>query len=234
MARTVAFRVGVIIALSLLVTLASYAVNGPQPASACSIVLPTDARFGDWVHRVPIVAIGRWEAASDREVTFAVEQPLKGTKVGERLAVDNRTTYTSIACSPYDEPFREGYRFVPGERAVVLLEKEVEGLWQVGYLSLAAFEVPESLDSPLEGVGWYFGDSEAGTPTDIRLSTIVAASGFEGEISLAAAAPPPRQTSVTSASVPASDERNWWPIAALGAGAMGVAAGALGLRRVRR
>ena len=206
-------------------------------------MLPSDALFGDWVHRTPIVAIGRWEAVNEREVTFAVEQPLKGVEAGQRLPVDNRTTYTGIACSPYDEPFREGYRFVPGERAIVLLEKEVDGLWQVGYLSLAAFEVPENLDAPLEGMGWYFGDSEAGTPTDIRLSTIVAASGFEGEVSLEPAAlpppaigtqPAPGRTLVTSGSVPTSDERNWWPFVALGGGAMGITIGAFGIRRVRR
>jgi hypothetical protein len=212
-------------------------------ANACSIVTPADKYIGESVERSAIVAIGKWEAVSAHEVTFVVEQPLKGTKAGERLAVDNRTTYTAFACSPYDEPFREGYRFVPGERAVVLLEKEVDGLWQVSYLSLAAFEVPESLNAPLEGVGWYFGDPEGGSATDIRLSTIVAASGFEGAVSLAPAALPPRagatqappgQTLVHSESVPGGDGRNWWPFVALGGGATGVAVGAFGLRYMRR
>ena len=177
------------LALAVLLAAAAFAFDPTAPtAHACSIVTPNDARFADTVDRSPIVAIGHWEDSKERTVTFVVDQPLKGAGEGERLQVDNRTTYTAMACSPYDEPFREGYRFVPGERAVLLLEKQVDGLWQVAYLSLAAFEVPSSFDAGMDGVGWYFGDPEAGTPTDVRLRTVVEAAGFEGAVSLNPAA----------------------------------------------
>jgi len=239
MARTVWHLLTVV---GLLVGVGSAFWTGHETARACSIAVPTDARFGDWVLRSTIVAIGRWEEVSAREVTFVVEQPLKGVDAGERLAVDNRTTYTAFACSPYDEPFREGYRFVPGERAVVLLEKESDGLWQVGYLSLAAFEVPPTLDAPMEGLGWYFGDPEGGTPTDIKLGTIVEASGYQGDVSLAARpelgqSPRPGDASarplVLSEPAPNSDGPNPWPYLAFGAGTMGVAVAAVALRMRR-
>jgi hypothetical protein len=162
----------------------------PQTAHACMLAPIVDSRIGTWVERSGIVAIGHWESVSAREVTLVVERPLKGVTAGDHVPVDNRTTYTAFMCSPYQEPFREGYRFVPGERAVVVLEQEVDGLWQVGYFALAVFEVPETLDAPMQGMGWFFGDAEAGTPTDVRLRTIFAASGCEEPETVGAALRP--------------------------------------------
>ena len=96
------------LALAVLLAAAAFAFDPTAPtAHACSIVTPNDARFADTVDRSPIVAIGHWEDSKERTVTFVVDQPLKGAGEGERLQVDNRTTYTAMACSPYDEPFRE-------------------------------------------------------------------------------------------------------------------------------
>jgi|GEM_PF-4591113 len=186
MASTFAQRIVASLTVAAVLAGAAAAVpwHGARTAHACSIVTPHDAFMARTVEQSPIVAIGHWEDSQERAATFVVEQPLKGAQAGDRLRVDNRTTYTAMACSPYDEPFREGYRFLPGERAVLLLEKEVDGLWQVSHLSLAVFEVPHSLDAPMDGVGWYFGDPEAGTPTDVKLRTIVEAAGYGGGVAL--------------------------------------------------
>jgi hypothetical protein len=208
------------IAAVLAFALAGTSLSGVLTAQACSIVTPHDVFMPETVHRSPIVAIGRWEDSQQRVATFVVEHPLKGAESGDRLRVDNRTTYTAMACSPYDEPFREGYRFPSGERAVLLLEKEVDGLWQISHLSLAVFEVPDSLDAGMEGIGWYFGDPEAGTPTDVKLSTIIEATGYEGAVSLEPGDPSadvapwvPVPTSAVGITAPTSESPGWLGLA---------------------
>lgn len=134
--------------------LGGIAVGGPSQVSACSIVGPSAATIGLAVGKSPVIAIGRIVESTRREASFVVEENLRGSANGESFRVDNRGTYTAVACSPYEEPFREGYRFADGERYVMFLESEVDGLWQVGYLGLAAFPVPAS-DSEKLRTDWY-------------------------------------------------------------------------------
>ncbi len=134
--------------------LGGLAAGGPSQASACSIVPPSTATIGLAVARSPVIAIGRISESARREATFIVEENLQGSTRGESFRIDNRGTYTAVACSPYEEPFREGYRFAQGERYVMFLEEEVDGLWQVGYLGLAAFPAPDRDDEKLR-TDWY-------------------------------------------------------------------------------
>lgn len=144
--------------------------------AACSLA-PVDSRsLPGVVARTPIIAIGVWSESLDREATFTVEEPLKGTAAGARIAVDNRETHTAVACSPYDEPFRKGRRFGKGDRALVLLEKEVDGLWQVGWSSFAVYEVPHDDFAPLMMLGSGL-THEPPMPLAAALSTVRAAGG---------------------------------------------------------
>lgn len=93
---------------------------------------------------------------------------LQGSTRGESFRIDNRGTYTAVACSPYEEPFRDGYRFTSGERYVMFLENETDGLWQVGYLGLAAFPAPANDDEKLR-TDWY---ASPGAVFDLTLGDI--------------------------------------------------------------
>ena len=107
------------------------------------------------VQQAPIIAIGMWGDASERRAVLRVDEGLKGVAAGDSLVVDNRTAYTAAACSPYDEPFHEGFRFAAGERSVVMLQLQVGGLWQVANLGLAAWPAPIDDLEPLPGMGGY-------------------------------------------------------------------------------
>ncbi|MBE0609700.1 MAG: hypothetical protein IH609_09990, partial [Dehalococcoidia bacterium] len=120
--------------------------------------------------------------------TFVVEENIQGSAKGESFRVDNRGTYTAVACSPYEEPFREGYRFADGERYVMFLEDEVDGLWQVGYLGLAAFPAPANDDEKLR-TDWY---ASPGAVFDLTLGDIRA-------LVVQREAPPLRPAATTSA-----------------------------------
>ena len=181
-------------------------------ARACLVVIRQERYLTEWIERSPVIAIGRWEAIDERRVRFVVEEPIKGTRKGAMLNVDNRGTGTAFACSPYEEPFHYGYRFEPGTRSVVLLEKEVNGLWQIAYWSFAVFDVPESANSFLTGTGPQFGRAA----TDIRLSTILDAAGYEGDISLEAA---------QAFALVGPNKAPWWPALAVIGSLVGGAGG---------
>ena len=100
------------------------------------------ALLPDLVGQSPIIAIGKWRDAGEFEATLVVDESLKGTEPGAMHTFDNRQTYTRVACSPYEEDFHEGFRFADGERSLVFLERQVDGLWQIGWSSYAAFDVP--------------------------------------------------------------------------------------------
>ena len=128
-----------------------------------------------------------------REATFVVEENLRGSTEGESFRIDNRGTYTAFACSPYEEPFREGYRFTDGERYVMFLENEADGLWQVGYLGLAAFPAPDN-DSEKLRTDWYASPAQV---FDLTLGDIRAA--------VALASPPARPAGATSVDPPGQE-----------------------------
>ena len=149
-------------------TLTGLAVGGPSQVFACSIVGPSSTTIGLAVAQSPVIAVGRISESAQREATFVVEENLRGSTEGESFRVDNRSTYTSASCSPYEEPFREGYRFTSGERYVMFLENETDWLWQVGYLGLAAFPAPAS-DSEKLRTDWY---ASPGAVFDLTLGDI--------------------------------------------------------------
>jgi len=124
-------------------------VTGARPVSACDRSLISGRLIPSTVAESQVVAVGEFVAAAKRSATFRVDESLRGPAVGATLNVDNRTAYTDAACSPYDEPFREGFRFKKGDRKVLILEKEVDGLWQVGFYSDAAWDVPADDLQPL-------------------------------------------------------------------------------------
>lgn len=148
--------------------LGGLAVGGPSQVFACSIVAPSSTTIGLAVGKSPVIAIGRIADSDRREATFVVEENIQGSASGESFRVDNRGTYTAFACSPYEEPFREGHRFADGERYVMFLETEVDGLWQVGYLGLAAFPAPANDDEKLR-TDWY---ASPGQVFDLTLGDI--------------------------------------------------------------
>jgi hypothetical protein len=216
--------------------LGGLAVGGPSRAFACSIVAPSTTTIGFAVGKSPIIAIGRIADSAQREATFVVEENLQGSARGESFRVDNRGTYTAVACSPYEEPFREGYRFADGERYVMFLENESDGLWQVGYLGLAAFPAPANDDEKLR-TDWY---ASPGGVFDLTLGDIRALVA-QGD------APPLRAAGTTNASPdgngqgrtstapkPNGDRRAIvWVLAVAGVLAAGAAA-SWGARRFRR
>jgi hypothetical protein len=157
-----------VLALVAGASLAGLAGPRPTPASACSIVPPSARTIGLAVETSPVIAVGRIAESSRRQATFVVEESIKGSARGDSFVVDNRGTYTAVACSPYDEPFREGYRFATDTRYVLFLEQQVDGLWQVGYLGLAAFPAPAD-DLERLGTDWY---ASPGQTFDLTLGDI--------------------------------------------------------------
>lgn len=113
-----------------------------KDARACSREMISDRTIPGAVQSSQIVAIGTFTAASERDATFRVDEALRGATAGQKLSIDNRTAYTQMMCTPYAEPFHEGFRFSVGQRKVLILEKQVDGLWQVGFFSDAAWDVP--------------------------------------------------------------------------------------------
>jgi len=142
----------------------------PERVSACSLApLTTDALHRWVVPNSQIVATGVWLESSERVAVFRVTNSLKGSAKGEVLRVDNRGTFPyGFSCNPYDDPFREGFRFEEGKRQLLILEKEVDGLWQVAGSSRAAFKVPQG---PSEVLAMDWGSYE-GVPND-ELPTLV-------------------------------------------------------------
>lgn len=199
----------------------AFSVSGPSPAFACSIVPPSAQTINLAVERSQVIAIGRVSESERREAAFVVEESIHGGRPGETFRIDNRGTYTAMACSPYDEPFREGYRFVPGERYVMLLEKEVDGLWQVAYLGLAAFPAPANDDERLRTDWW----SSPGATFDLTLGDIRAEA--------VALRVPPEATPSPAEGV--ANTGGGHPALAIAAwGAVGLAAGAAAIWAVRR
>jgi hypothetical protein len=130
--------------------LAAVFLDGDQ-AFACSRVPLVAAYIPDAVGQSKVVAIGTITGHSEHAATFRVDERLMGAAEGDTFEIDNRTTHTSSACSPYDEPFNEGFRFRTGERVIMMLEKEVDGLWQVSFGSWAAWQLP---DDDLKPMAW--------------------------------------------------------------------------------
>ena len=124
-------------------------VGRASTADACSRDLIRAHYIPGVVEKSGVVAIAEVTAATERVATFRVEEALKGSGVGALVRVDNRTAYTGSACSPYDEPFGEGFRFRVGDRKILILEKEVDGLWQVAFGSDTAWNVPSNELQPL-------------------------------------------------------------------------------------
>ncbi|MGE3809594.1 MAG: hypothetical protein AB7K24_33435, partial [Gemmataceae bacterium] len=124
-------------------------VASTPAVSACSLA-PLERRYlPDLVERTPIIAIGTWADTGEYEATLVVDESLKGTEAGARYLFDNRGTYTMAACSPYEEEFHSGFRFEDGQRSVVFMEKQVDGLWQIGWSGYAAFDLPVDDFAPM-------------------------------------------------------------------------------------
>lgn len=143
-------RLLVLAALILYVAMHS-TIRSPQTAHACSLVGLTRESLPALVERTSIIAVGTWTSTSEREATLTVSEGLKGAHAGADLEVDNRQAWLGANCSTYSDSFQDGYRFTEGQRSVVFLEKEVDGLWRVGYFSFAAFVVPDDDTVPLSG-----------------------------------------------------------------------------------
>jgi len=142
-------------AVALLGALAVAAIGTtPTAVHACSIVPPSTRTIGLAVEKSPVIALGEISSAELREAEFVVVESIRGTTPGEVFRLDNRGTYTAAACSPYDEPFQGGDRFAAGQSYVMMLERKVDGLWQIAYLGLAAFPVPANDDEKLK-TDWY-------------------------------------------------------------------------------
>lgn len=124
-------------------------VADARPAIACSRARFSAYAVPETVAESPVVAIGTFTEASARSATFRVDEPLKGPAAGSTLKIDNRLSYTYFACSPYDEPFDKGHRFSEGDQRIVMLSKEVDGLWQVSYFSDTAWTIPDDELQPL-------------------------------------------------------------------------------------
>lgn len=120
-----------------------------RPASACSRAGFSAEVVASTVAESKVVAIGTFTDATERAANFRVDEALVGPPTGTTLKIDNRTSYTYSACSPYDEPFDHGGRFAKGDQRIVMLTKEVDGLWQVSYFSEAAWSIPQDDLQPL-------------------------------------------------------------------------------------
>ena len=120
-----------------------------RPASACSRAGFSAEVVGSTVAESKVVAIGTFTGATARAATFRIDEALKGPASGTELRIDNRTSYTYSACSPYDEPFDKGGRFAKGDQRIVMLSKEVDGLCQVSYFSDTAWSIPSDELQPL-------------------------------------------------------------------------------------
>lgn len=96
-----------------------------------------------------IVAIGTFTEVTHRSASFRVDESMVGSTKGSTLQVDNRTSYTYMACSPYDEPFHHGGRFKAGDKRILMLEKQVDGLWQIAFFGDAAWSIPADDLQPL-------------------------------------------------------------------------------------
>ncbi len=149
MARILVARVSVVVVLVSVAALAALALSGTPNADACGRSMVAAPFIPETVAKSEVVAIGEFVGGTERAAEFRIDEPLRGPGVGTILQVDNRTAYTFSACSPYDEPFHEGGRFSPGDRKLVILEREVDGLWQVGFSSDTAWDVPEDELQPL-------------------------------------------------------------------------------------
>ena len=125
-----------------------------READACGRSMVQAEHIPGVVDKSGVVAIAEVTAATERAATFRIEEALKGPTAGSLVRVDNRTAYTGQACSPYDEPFSEGFRFREGDKKVLVLEKEVDGLWQVGFSSDTAWDIPSSELQPLVQDFW--------------------------------------------------------------------------------
>ena len=158
--------------------------GSPPGAKACSIVGFSPRHLPDLISRSPVIAIGTWTNAGESEVTLVVDDALKGTEAGASHKFDNRDTYTAMACSPYDEPFRKGYRFKDGERSLVFMEKQLDGLWQIGWLSLAAFDAPADELAPL---AMWPTQGPAATLAEARMVIAGARSAGSGDAAMEAA-----------------------------------------------
>jgi len=141
-------KVGMAIA-GIVVAVSFSTAAAPQPASACSRMGISAEYIPDTVAKSPVVAIGTFVEASERVGIFRIDEAIKGPAAGSMLEIDNRTAYTGSACSPYDEPFGEGFRFRPGDERLLILEKEVDGAWQVAFYSDTAWPAPEDELQPL-------------------------------------------------------------------------------------
>lgn len=138
-----------------------------RTVSACSRQSIMAQYIPDAVAVSQVVAIGTFEVASERTASLRVDEGLLGAEPGQLLQIDNRTSYTGMACSPYDEPFQDGYRFRVGDRRIVILETEVDGIWQVGFYSDTAWEVPEDELAPMITDFWNDGRRPPSL-TDVR------------------------------------------------------------------
>lgn len=145
--------VGVVVAAGL--------ASLPRSASACTLAPFTIHFIPDLIERTPVIAVGTWTDSAEREVTLVVDEGLKGATEGDEFVVDNRETYLSSLCESYELPFRSGHRFKDGQRSIVFLEKEVDGLWWIGRAGYAAVDVPADDLEPLwwDGGAGLFGTS---------------------------------------------------------------------------
>lgn len=123
------------IALSILGTAATIDVGR---ASACDALTTDRYNITGVVESSPVIAIGRWTNATSFEVTFVVEESIKGTKAGERFALDNRNDSPTRGCAAVDA--QQGPRFANGERSVAILES-IDGEWHIANAGSAVADV---------------------------------------------------------------------------------------------
>jgi hypothetical protein len=159
-----------ILATFVLLAATTAVFQSPQSVYACSIAGLTSESLPSLVENTSIIAVGTWTTTSELEATLAVSEGLKGAQAGDEIEVDNRQARLGVDCSTYGESLKDGFRFTEGQRSVVFLEKEVNGLWQVGYFSFAAFEVDDDDSAPLLTPG---GQNPSGifSLSDVRTAT---------------------------------------------------------------
>lgn len=128
-------------AVALAIVVSGMAMVRPGRASACDAVTSGRQNIAGIVASSPVIAIGRWKDASAFEVTFVVEEPIQGTRIGERYLLDNRNDSPTRGCAAVDA--QQGPRFASGYRALVLLE-QVEGDWRIAAAGSAVDEVAQN------------------------------------------------------------------------------------------
>jgi hypothetical protein len=128
-------------------------------ASACTLAPFMAQYLPPLVEGSPVIAVGTWTASEERKVMFVVDEGLKGAAAGDEFLVDNRNPYLSSTCQSYELPFRDGHRFKDGERSIVFLEEEVNGLWWIARAGYAAIDAPaDDLEPLIEDQGdWWSG-----------------------------------------------------------------------------